>query len=64
MRLRRPVKDDVDRDLFAAADVDAVMLAVFEATIMCQFFIRILNADRPFLGLEFSQMALFAKALD
>jgi hypothetical protein len=40
------------------------MLAVFEATIMCQFFIRILNADRPFLGLEFSQMALFAKALD
>ena len=52
MRLRRPVKDDVDRDLFAAADVDAVMLAVFEATIMCQFFIRILNADRPFLGLE------------
>src|SRR5579883_2315024 len=63
VRLRHPVEDDVDRDLLAAADVDAVMFAVFKTAIMSQFFIRVLNADAPFLGFEFLQMTLFAKAL-
>lgn len=64
VRLRHSVEDDADLDLFAAADVDAVMFAMFKAAIMSQFFIRVLNTDAPFLGFEFLQMALFAKARD
>ena len=62
--LSHAIEDDVDFHFFAAADVDSFVFAGFKAAVVSQFFIRVLDADAPVLGLELAQVALFAETLD
>ncbi len=64
MGLGHTIEDDADLHFLAAADVDSFVFAGFKAAIVSQFFIRVLDADAPFLGLELAQVALFAETLD
>jgi hypothetical protein len=64
MRLGHAVEEDVDLNLLAPADVDAVMLVVFKTAIVRQLLVRVLHIYAPFVGFELAKMAFFAKAFD
>lgn len=61
MGLSNAVEYDANVHLLAPADVNSLVLAYFQMAVMGEFFIRIFDANAPFLRPEFPQMVFFAK---